>query len=103
MEIQKFLENPVMTEAVKKVILSGVYRDGRLQAGESADPMKNFILGFANPRGDMNPPIKMPDAELGSQIRAVFYAVSMVESGFAELDKCKRVVPEEEKKINKAR
>lgn len=87
-EIQKFLENRVLVEAVKKVILSGVYEDGILQPGKPADPLKNFVLGFFT-----RPNIALlPLDEKAKHLEAIIHAVSYVETGFQNLDKMRKIV-----------
>ena len=104
-KIRQFLADDTMREAVKKVLLSGVYYDGRLNAGEGADPQRNFLLGFfTNQKGMVPPPVSvMPDVELGQQLRALVHGISMVESGFKELEKLKEVEIKKEDNKNPAR
>ena len=96
-----------MVEAVRKVILSGIYFDGVLKPGRPSDPFKNFILGkFAGKiEGSMQPPPVIMDSteEIGLKMRAIIDAISMLETGFRELDKLKKVVPLKEVKKNKGR
>lgn len=104
--LEKFALDPVAVEAVKKVLLEGVYYDGRLLAGKEADPMKNFILGyFSNSKGGMPAPVfSMNDADIGANLRAIIHAVSFVESAFKEIEKFKPVeVVEQAEKKNPAR
>lgn len=82
--IERFLADETAVEAVRKVILSGVYFDGRLLEGKPADPLKNFILGAVTRPGDS----LLPDAEMGAKVKAIVNAVALVESGFKELEKC---------------
>lgn len=97
--IQRFLEDEVQMEAVKKVLLSGVYQDGRLEAGKPADPLRNFILGATTGPNDQ----LLPDEQLGGKLRAIINAVSLVESGFRALEKLKLTPSPVEPKPNKAR
>ena len=98
-EVQKFLENKIAFEAVRKVLLSGVYLDGRLEADKPADPLKNFILAsFTQPGVGL-----LPDSDMGAKMRSIINAVSMIETGFAELEKCRKVEVTPISKINKAR
>lgn len=98
-EVEKFLENKTLFEAVRKVILSGVYLDGRLEADKPADPLKNFVLAaFTQPGVSL-----LPDQDMGAKMRSIINAVSMVETGFAELEKCRKVAVSPLSNVNKAR
>ena len=99
LKVDQFVNDLVMREAVRKVILSGVYNDGILHKGEAADPLKNFMLGYFTQSA-----VQMfTTDEKGKKLEAIIHAVSMVESGFKELDKCKLVENEEKETINRAR
>lgn len=98
-QLEKMLENPTLVEAVRKVILSGVYFDGILDAGQPSNPLKNFMLGkLSQPQALMN-----DDKHLGALARSTIDAISMVETGFSELQKFKKVDTKAEDKKNKAR
>ena len=98
-EVAAFLENETAYNAVKKVLLSGVYFDGVMVEGKDADPLKNFILGrLAQQQVLMN-----DDKHMGALMRSIIDAISMIETGFAELEKCKPVKVEEKPKENKGR
>ena len=98
-EVQRFLNNEVMVEAVRKVLLSPLYRDGLLQKGKKADPLRNFMLGFFS-----NPQVKMmPSDEKGKFVEAILQGVSLVETGFEVLQTLKEVEQPKEAKTNKAR
>lgn len=83
-ELAKFVGNKTLFEAVRKVILSGVYFDGVMIPGKPADPLRNFVLAsFTNANGMM--PADMatkPDAEMGAKLRSIIQAVSMIDTGF---------------------
>ncbi len=97
--VETFVANKPMYDAVRKVLLSGVYEDGILKPGEEAEPLKNFILGRMT-----NPLIANAPFELkGQEISSIIHGISMIESGFKELDKLKKVEPETTTKKNKAR
>lgn len=98
-EIQKFLENTRMREAVKKVILSGVYIDGRLEEGKPADPLKNFMLGTLGQQHNL----MNDDRHLGAMTRSIINAISMVESGFGALETLRKVESAEEKPNTKGK
>lgn len=91
-EIQKFLENITLKEAVRKVILSGVYFDGIMVPGKPADPLKNFILGTMTTSANAF----ALTAEKGMRIQSIIDAIAMVESGFRKLEELKLKEPVKE-------
>jgi len=97
--VRKFVENEATVEAVRKVLLSGVYDDGIRVEDKPAEPLKNFILGKMSQPLMINAPMETK----GMEITSVINAVSMVERGFEELDRFKVKKPEVEKEKNKAR
>jgi len=97
--IQNFLDNTVLKEAVRKVILSGVYSDGTLKQGIPADPSKNFILGSMT----IKERVLLPDAEFGSHLRSIINGIGLVESGFTQLEKLRKVNEVTETKKNPGR
>jgi hypothetical protein len=99
-EIEKFCANETLKEAVRKVLLAGIYENGVLKEGQKADPSKNFALyeAFMSTNG-----APITDAELGQVIRAKAWGIKAVEMAFAELDNIKLQVPAPVKnKTNKA-
>lgn len=97
--VQKFLLDERMKEAVKKVLLSGVYFDGMLTPDKPADPLKNFALAaFTTPQSSL-----LTQEQKGAKLEAIINAISMIETGFRELEKCKEVETPVKEVINKAR
>ncbi len=100
MKVQMFCADPIMKEAVRKVLLSGIYFDGILEEGKAADPLKNFILGTMS----QSVVHMMTAEEKGKKLDAILNGISMVETGFKRLDEVKQVEKKEEKEVvNKAR
>ncbi len=79
-KVQSFMADKEMVEAVKKVILSGIYYNGTLRPGQKSNPTKNFALGF-----NLDRTVKNED--IGADVRAVIEGISLVELGFGELGK----------------
>ena len=98
--VAKFLADPSMKEAVRKVLLSCVYYDGTMEEDRAADPLKNFILAyFTNPQKQL-----LPAAEKGMLLETIINSVSLVESGFKQLEKLKPLeLPELKGEKNKGR
>lgn len=83
-ELQTFASNPTMLEAVRKVVLAGVYFNGTLAPGQPAQARRNFALSNPMAKGT-----EMTDEQLGQAVRAQAEGVRMVEVGFAEIEKLK--------------
>ena len=94
-ELAKFVENKVLTEAVKKVVLSAIYYDGTLVQNESADAQKNFCLAIATE--------KLTNEELGAKLKASLAGVQLLENGFAQLSQFKAVEDKLKQTKNTAR
>jgi len=68
--------------------LSGVYFNGTLRKGESADPSRNFALSLVVQALTNNEGIS--NEALGADIRGAAEGIRLVEIGFAQLDKFKK-------------
>lgn len=79
-KLENFVKDPVMFEAVKSVLLAGIYQNGTLRKGVKADPLKNFALSLA-----FNP--QFSNEQLGADLRACAEGINLVENGFNELIK----------------
>ena len=82
-ELTRFVENPVLFEAVKKVLLAGVYSNGVLSPGEPVNAMRNFALSLVTGREGVSNDI------IGADLRACAEGIRVVEAGFNELKKFK--------------
>lgn len=91
-----FCADPLAKEAVKKYILAVAYTQGVIEKGKPHNARINFALNLAWPATSAD---GMPrtDEELGQNLRAMTYAVQLVESGFREMAEMKKpeAVPEE--------
>lgn len=98
-KINLFLEDKVMSNAVKKVLLEGVYYNGTMNPGDEIDPLRNFILGaFSTQTASL-----LSYEEKGKKLDVMMNAISMVESGFNNLENYKKVEAEKKDNVNKAR
>ena len=100
MKVEQFVNDLVMREAVRKVLLSGVYFDGIMEQDKPADPLKNFVIAaFTNQHSQLQ-----TKEQWGNKMETIINAISLIETGFKELEKAKRVEPEtKDKVINPAR
>lgn len=96
-KLKQFQDDDVMREAVKKIILTGVYSNGILKKGESADPLRNFALGFVSNQGHLD------NAIIGQQLRAGWEAINMLEVGFSNIADFKTETKVDKKPENQAR
>ena len=100
-KVLAFKADPVAFNAVKKYILAVAYKHGVIKPGEEHVGNVNFALNLAgsaiHPGG-----IARSDAELGQNLRALAYAVQLVESGFKEMSEMEKLEVLEEETINKA-
>lgn len=97
-ELTKFVENKTQFEAVRKVILSGVFYDGVLKQGEAMDVLRNFMIArFTNPQGMSPAPIGIDtDETLGRKLRAMIDGISMVETAFKKFEQFEQKVGEQQ-------
>lgn len=84
--VEAFYKNETQREAVRKVLLAGVYQNGTLKKGEKANANQNWALGLAlNANSD-----KIPNEQLGANLRAVSEGIRVVELAFEELSKFRK-------------
>ena len=80
-ELARFVDNKILLEAVKKVILSSVYFDGTVQKDGIPDPLQNFLLAIAS--GTMG---QLTREQLGEKVEASLAGVQLLEQGFRKLE-----------------
>ena len=98
-KVLAFKADPIVFNAVKKYILAVAYKHGVVRSGEEHIGNVNFALNLAGSAIHPNGTARS-DAELGQNMRALAYAVQLVESGFKEMLEMEKLEPEEEKVIN---
>lgn len=84
-KIEAMCKDEVLLEAVRKVMLQGLYTHGTLQKGVTPDPLKNGALALA--AVSTNNPI--PDEQLGQHIRGVWAGLNALENAFNDLKRIK--------------
>ena len=84
-EVQKFLKSKTMLQAVKKVLLAGLFDNGTIKPGEDVDFTRNFAIQQAMFAIQANPEVS--DADLGQNLRANVAALRLIDLGFQELSK----------------
>ena len=78
-KLKAFANDKGMVEAVKKVLLNGIYENGTLKPGAKANPTRNFALQF-------NIGSEISNERLGEVLRANTQGISLVELGFKEIE-----------------
>lgn len=94
-KIENFCKDEVLLEAVKKVMLQGLYTHGVNKAGYKSDPLQNGALSLASIA--MNNPI--PDEVLGQHIRGVCAGINALKNAFDSLQSIK--APKKESVLSK--
>lgn len=98
--LQKFLEDDLMKQAVKKILLRSIYQ-GTLEPGQGPDSMRNFFLHLLiTPQGQE---YALSNEELGAKFRARVEGIALLEDGFTQLEKLKETVKIEFDDKNQAR
>jgi len=97
-KIEAFCKDKDMYEAVKKVLLQGIYTHGVVKKGFKHDPLQNAAFNLAS-LSVQNP---IPDKELGANIRGMWAGVNYLKNGFDSLDKVKAEVELIESPYNEA-
>lgn len=72
--IKQFVENEAMCNAVRKVLLQGIYREG---GKELSFATFNWVYGVDQ---------EMPNAEYGALVKVIAKANSLVQSAFVRLE-----------------
>jgi len=96
-KIEQFLQDEVMREAVKKVLLSGIYDQGTLKKGKSVsfDPYENFALVLACQKGASY-------EQVGQDIKACWEGINLLVNAYKDLEQY-RPIPAPKIEGNKAR
>lgn len=80
-KIEQFNNDKDMQEAVKKVLLSGIYAHGVVQKGLEHNPLINGAFSLVALAGE-NP---IPDEQLGAHIRGTWFGVNALENAWNKL------------------
>ncbi len=80
-EVQQLADNPTALEAIKKIVLLGVYFNGTLKAGEAANPTMNAALALAANAVK----IGATNEQVGGDLRAFWEGVQLVQAGFDKI------------------
>lgn len=97
-KIEQFCADTEMYNAVKKVILAGLYTHGTVQRGFTPDPLKNGALSLVH-LSTANP---VTDEVLGQHIRGVWEGLNAMQNAFQNLNNIKSEVKEVVSPFNEA-
>ena len=97
-KIESFCKDEKMFNAVKKVLLQGIYVHGVSVPDAKPDPLKNGAFSLVSLTG--NYPVS--DEVLGQQLRAQWAGVNALENALVELKNIKTKVDTEETQENEA-
>ncbi len=94
-----FSQDALAFNAVRKYVLAVMYKQGVVEKGQPHNARVNFALNLAWPATTPN---GMPrtDEELGQNLRAMTYAVQLIESGFKEMEEMRKPEVVEAETIN---
>jgi hypothetical protein len=91
-KVEQFNKDKDMQEAIKKVLLSGIYAHGVVQKGFEHNPLINGAFALVSLAGE-NP---IPDEQLGAHIRGTWFGINALENAWNQLLKIKK---EKEEKV----
>ena len=99
-KIVAFMEDKIMSEAVRKHLLSGLYNTGILRAGQPADARTNWAFQLVWDRGTQSMP--RSNEELGADLRAMTRGIQLVEGAWEEMSKLKKDESPKDDAVNPA-
>lgn len=77
-ELKKFNEMPLLKEAIKKVLLAGIYYNGTLLADQPAESGRNFCFGLVSNA-------ELSNEIIGANLKICYEAIRIVEMAFKHL------------------
>ena len=80
-KIEKFYEDKILVEAVRKVLLQGLYTHGVNKPGEKPEPLLNGAFSLVSM--STNNPI--PNELLGEQLKAQWAGINALHNAFEDL------------------
>jgi hypothetical protein len=92
-----FVGNKKAFEAVKKVLLFGIYSNGVMKPGEPHNPLFNWAMRAANDNQGA-----ADNEKLGQQIRAMAEGINFLETAWEKLQEFGTPVEKKEKSKNPA-
>ena len=88
-KIEQFVQDEMMMQAVKKVLLFSIYGAGRLLKGKPINNKENFALVYACQKG------AKPE-DIGADVKACWEGINALENAYNDLEAYKPIpMPEE--------
>lgn len=84
-KIETFMADTEMVEAVKKVLLAGIFSHGVVAKGGVVDPLVNGAFSLVS----LAPTNPIPDEVIGQQLRAQWAGVNALHNAFESLSSIK--------------
>lgn len=78
LQVEAFCNNEKMFDAVKKVLLAGIYSHGVVKPGIKHDPLTNGAFSLVS-LAATNP---IPDEQLGQQLRAQWAGINALHNAY---------------------
>lgn len=78
--LKQFNANEKMKEAVKQVLLAGIYENGVIKEGETHNPMQNWAMSLVFCGDD-----RINNEQLGAKLSALAEGLRFVESAFDKI------------------
>lgn len=97
-KIEQFCKDEEMFNAVRKVLLAGIYTHGTVQLGYTPDPLLNGAFGLAS----LAPNNPIPDEMLGQHIRGMWAGINALKNAIDNLKSIKSEKKEIESPYNEA-
>ena len=83
-QLEAFNANPLMVEAVRKVLLFPIYTQGLLEKGSPSYPLSNWLLKIVFPDHPSQP--KPTDEQAGHDLKVKAEAIALIENFFTEIE-----------------
>jgi hypothetical protein len=100
-ELAKFVENQVLMDAVKKVLLADIYDNGILTAERKPEDNRNWVFGLVMDASGND--YKQTNEELGEKLRACVEGIRTIQLAYRRFDEFKVPFEMEISKENPAR
>lgn len=101
-KVAAFLKDAILVEAVRKIFLKRIFVDGVLSEGKSINPYENMALNIYK-SGYMPGETKemYTNEELGMLTKLRRFAIELLQEGFKDLEKFKKVEVVVERETNR--
>jgi len=83
-KLEQFVQDELMMQAVKKVLLFSIYGAGRLLKGKPSNNTENFALVYASQKG-----AKFED--IGADVKACWEGINALENAYKDLEMYKLI------------